>query len=367
MQHDALQILDFCGKLPRLNCKPGITENNGAMLDCRKTNPNRGFTLVELLVVISIVGILIAMLLPAVQEVREAASRTACANNLRQMALAVHSYESAQDHYPSSFDVQPGEIKRGSWSIHAKLLPFLEQGNAEKLIDFDTDWHDQVDSGIPALGVETYSCPSDPAAAARIRDGQLFVHSTSYGFNMGTWFIYDPTSGEVGDGAFVVQKPTKHSSIADGLSNTICATDVKAFTPYIRNASSFDQQLPERQSHFLGASGELKLGSDPNQNTGHTVWTDGRVHHSGMTVTFTPNTKVTYDFGGAKFDIDFSSQQEGRDSVRPTYAAVTSRSWHPGGINMARMDGSVGFVSDGIDLQTWRAMGSIDGGEVIGQ
>ncbi len=328
---------------------------------------SRGFTLVELLVVTGIIGILVAMLLPAVQEVREAANRTACANNLRQIALAVHNFESAQGHYPPSFEVQPGEIKRGSWSIHARLLPFLEQANAEGLIDFATDWHEQVDSGIPALGVATYSCPSDLRAAVRIRDGKPFVHSTSYGFNMGTWFIYDPTTGAVGDGAFVVQNPTKHSSVSDGLSNTLCTTDVKAFTPYIRNALSFDAQLPERQSHFLGARGELKLGSSPTQNTGHTVWTDGRVHHSGMTVTFGPNTSVGYEHEGVGFDIDFSSQQEGRDSLRPTYAAVTSRSWHPGGVNAARMDGSVGFVSEDIDLEIWRALGSIDGGEVISQ
>ena len=326
-----------------------------------------GFTLIELLVVVSVVGILISMLLPAVQQVREAASRTACANNLRQMALAVHNYESANGYYPTSFDVQPGEIKRGSWSVHAKLLPFLEQGNAQSLIDFDTDWHEQVDTGIPSLGVPTYSCPSDFQAAARIRDGEPFVHSTSYGFNMGTWFIYDPVTGEVGNGVFVVENPKGHSSIADGLSNTICATDVKSFTSYIRNASSFDDSVPQQRNHFVGAAGELKLGPGVHSNTGHSVWTDGRVHHTGMTVSFAPNSRVPFQYQGGSFDIEFSSQQEGRDTTRPTWAAVTSRSWHTEGVNTARMDGSVGFVSDGIDSQVWRSLGSIAGGEVVRQ
>lgn len=322
------------------------------------------FTLVELLVVIAIVGILIAMLLPAVQQVREAARRTQCANRLRQLALAVLHYETAHSHFPTSFDVEPGEIKRGSWSIHAKLLPLMEQSNANALIDFETDWHDQIETGVHTLSVPTLSCPSDVNEGNRVRDGVRWVHSTSYGFNMGTWFIYDPVNGETGNGVFCVGRPTMHSSIRDGLSNTICATDVKAFTSYIRNANEFDDSLPEQSDHFRNTVGELKLGHGIQNNTGHSVWTDGRVHHAGMTVTFPPNSNVRFDFEGQEFDIDFNSQQEGRDSSNVTYASVTSRSWHLGGVNVARMDGSVGFVSSNVDLFVWRSLGSIAGGEI---
>ena len=105
--------------------------------------------------------------------------------------------------------------------------------------------------------------------------------------------------------------------------------------------------------------GEFKL------DTGHTVWCDGRVHHTGVTTVFTPNTNVPYRQGGRKFDIDYNSQQEGRDLTRPTYAAVTSRSFHPGGVNVAHMDGSVTFISDSIDLVIWRALGTASGGEVM--
>ena len=321
------------------------------------------FTLVELLVVIAIIGILVAMLLPAIQQVRESARRTQCANRLRQLALAVLHYESAHSHFPTSFDVELGEIKRGSWSIHAKLFPLLEQSNANALIDFDIDWHDQIETGIHTLGVPTLSCPSDVNEGNRVRDGERWVHSTSYGFNMGTWLIYNPVNGETGNGAFCVGSPTTHSSVRDGLSNTICATDVKAFTSYIRNATAFDDSLPEQTDHFRDATGDLKLGHGIQNNTGHSVWTDGRVHHAGMTVTFPPNTKVRYDFEGSEFDIDFNSQQEGRDLANVTYASVTSRSWHPGGVNMARLDGSVGFVASSVDLPVWRSLGSIDGGE----
>lgn len=323
----------------------------------------RGFTLVELLVVIAIIGILIAMLLPAMQQVREAARRTQCANRLRQLGLAVLHYESAHSHFPTSFDLEPGEIKRGSWSIHAKLLPLMEQGNAHVKIDFNTDWHDQVETGVHTIGVPMLSCPSDFNEGNRMRDGVRFVHSTSFGFNMGTWFIFDPVTRATGNGVFRVARPTTHGSIADGLSNTICATDVKSFTAYIRNADSFDEQLPYDSDHFFNASGELKLGHNTQSNTGHSVWTDGRVHHAGMTVTYPPNTKVRYSFEGSEFDIDFNSWQEGRHASRATFASVTARSWHPGGVNVARMDGSVVFVGSGIDLEVWRAVGSIDGSE----
>ena len=323
------------------------------------------FTLVELLVVIAIIGILIGMLLPAIQSVRNAARRISCANNLRQITLAVANHESAFRQYPTSFDAPRGRIVRGSWSIHAKLLPMIEQGNASARIDPAVDWHEQVDSGIPAFGVPVYSCPSDVLAGVRQKNGADYVHSTSYGFNLGSWMVFDPNSGRSGDGAFRVSRPTRHISFGDGLSNTLAAADVRSFTSYIRNLRSFSGKLPDTPTFFDGmTSGELKLGDTQESNTGHSVWTDGRVHHSGFTTVFSPNTVVPFDYNGRTYDIDFSSQQEGRDLNRPTYAAVTARSYHEHGVNAARMDGSVGFVSDSVSLQVWRALGTANGGEV---
>ena len=324
-----------------------------------------GFTLVELLVVIAIIGILIGMLLPAVQMVRSAARRTSCANNMRQALLAVANYETAFREYPTSFNASRTELVRGSWSIHARILPMMEQSAARDLVDVDQDWHDQVDTGIPALGVPSYSCPSDVFAGLRYRNGQPYVHSTSYGFNMGTWLIYDPVTGTPGDGAFRVSVPTKHRDFLDGTSNTLAITDVKAFTSYIRNVPSYDPAIPKSPNAFEGLMGELKLGESPEVNTGHTVWSDGRVHHTGFTTTFTPNTFVSYSHNGQVYDIDFNSQQEGRDLSRPTHAAVTARSYHPGGVNSGRMDGSIDFVTDSIDLEIWRAMGTVNGGEIL--
>lgn len=322
------------------------------------------FTLSELLFVVAVIGILTGLLLPAAQSVREAARRTQCANNLKQTCLALQNFEATFAHYPTTFDPLPDAEVRGSWSIHAKILPMIEQGGAYANIDFQNDWHTQVDLGISHHGVATYSCPSDLRAGYRIRDGKPYVHSTSYAFNMGTWLIYDPVTRTSGNGAFRVAAKTKTSSFLDGLSNTLCAADVKSYTSYIRNVDVVDPTLPSDCNFFEGLAGQLRLGPDPDSNTGHTVWCDGRVHHAGFTTVFTPNTRVRYTSNNHVYDIDVNTQQEGRDLARPTYAAVTARSYHLGGINISRMDGSVDFMKSECDLQVWRAFGTASGDEI---
>ena len=324
-----------------------------------------GFTLVELLVVIAIIGILIAILLPAVQAARESARRVSCQNNLKQIGLAVHQYQIAHRVYPPAFLMNPGEFQRGSWSVQGRLLPFLEKGNAYDRIDLQTDWHLQLDSQVPAMRISTYLCPNESHAFPRYKSGLPYVHPLTYGMNFGTWFIFDPIEQESGDGVFSVNQMLRPRWIRDGLSNTLCSAEVRAYTSYIRNSDYSSSNIPDSPDYFEGITGELKLGHDITRNTGHTVWCDGRVHHSGFTTVYTPNTKVNYTFESQRFDIDFNSQQEGRSLDKKTFAAVTSRSYHSGIVNVVRMDGSVDTVSNQVELKVWRAMGTRSGDEII--
>lgn len=248
-----------------------------------------GFTLIELLVSISIIGILVAVLLPAVQAARGSARQMSCRNNLKQIGIALHNYKTANSALPPTFCTMANENAAGigaSWSIHGRLLPYLEQGNAYDRVDLDLDWHRQVETGVTFLQVPVYMCPSEPNNHYRAKDGRPYVAPHTYGFNFGTWCVYDPATEAVGDGAFVVNRATSTAEFRDGLSNTLAVAEVKAYQPYVRNTNDPGASAPRTSADLAGLSGQLK-------QTGHTVWPDGRVHHSGVTTVFTPNTRVS--------------------------------------------------------------------------
>jgi prepilin-type N-terminal cleavage/methylation domain-containing protein len=343
------------------------------------------FTLVELLVVMVIIAILIALLLPAVQRARAAARRTASANNLKQIGLAVANFESATTHFPSSWkgvEVNTGDNVDG-WSVHAQLLPYLEQVTLFNEIDFTKPYSDAVavttaDGGsqsLSAMRVPTFINPSEPRDEVRYESGVPKHYPLSYGANLGIWFVYDPATREGGPGAFFPNSKLGAGSFTDGMSFTMAFSDVKAWNPYLRNAALTDPAIPvadDEGSATLTDVCELGYGSGGfKTNSGHTEWVDGRAHQIGFTTTFRPNTKVPCDESGVAYDVDWSNWQEGKGlnkatpDLHRTYAAVTARSWDGDGVHALMMDGSVKWVENDINLGVWRAYSTRNGAELI--
>lgn len=323
-------------------------------------SPRRGFTLVELLVVIAIIGILVGLLLPAVQAAREAARRMQCSNNIRQMALATHNYLDAHRSIPPAVCLSPGG---GNWSAQARLLPFLEQANLQNLIDFRYNYSDLTrapqHAAVTAMKIPVYVCPSEIQAVPRV--GTTLTHfPINYGINYGTWLVYDAPSRQTGDGAFVVNRRLTDGAYLDGMSNTVAFSEVKAYQAKLSgssNPAARGAPIPSSPAEVVAYGGSFGT-------TGHTEWVDGKVHETGFTAVFSPNTPVPYATGGTTSDVDFISRPENLTNTVPTYAAVTSRSYHTGIVQAAMMDGSVQTISSSIDKLVWRALCTRAGGEV---
>ncbi|MCZ2340961.1 MAG: DUF1559 domain-containing protein [Bacteroidales bacterium] len=317
---------------------------------------HRAFTLVELLVVIAIIAILIGLLLPAVQKVRAAAARAKCTNNLKQIGLALHGYENAMQAYPV-VHYQSGISE--AWSIQSYLLPYIEQDGLFRMVNFSGMY--KLQPLVTQQRIPIYLCPSEINDKAHPDDG-ILLYPINYGANYGTWFVYNhATLSGSGDGAFVHAVPQHVSSFTDGMSNTIGFSEVKAWNPYLRdsgNPGSLGAAAPTGASVVLGYGGTFKTES------GHTEWVDAHVQQTGFTTALPPNTKVIYTDSGKNYDTDFVSMREEKGSP-PTYAAITSRSYHSGGVNTLLMDGSVRFFSDNTTMPVWRAYGTRATGEVI--
>jgi prepilin-type N-terminal cleavage/methylation domain-containing protein len=330
----------------------------------RSARQRPAFTLVELLVVIAIVGILIALLLPAIQAAREAARRSQCINNLKQIGIAVQNYHDTRKQLPPSF-ISQSTTPHDSWSIQSRLLPYLEEANLFEGINFKVTYKDasQIINGIQITSVEVpvYRCPSERNTTLRI-DGATIWYPMSYGANLGTWFVYDPAAKKGGDGAFAADSTHGLGDFTDGTSHTLSFAEVKTYQPYLResgNPSAPNSPIPADAATVVGYGGSFKPDS------GHTEWTDARSHQTGITAVFTPNYVVKYVNGGTNYDVDFTTSREGQSGTLLTYAAVTARSYHSGIVNVAMADGSTHSIADDVDLTLWRAMATRSGGEVI--
>lgn len=318
----------------------------------------RGFTLIELLVVIAIIGVLVGLLLPAVQAAREAARRMRCSNNLKQIGLALHNYESSFNSVPPSMCLNFDGSEYGEWGPQARLLPYIEQGTLQELIDFSRTY--KVQPEVVKTRVPVFMCPSEINDRPSGADG-LRQYPLNYGANMGTWMVFNPITRQGGNGTFLPKSKVQFSTVLDGLSNTLAFSEVKAFQPILKTGGTPPSSIPTDPSQVA-----VFGGSNFEAENGHTEWVEGRVHQDGFTATFTPNTQVPYLSGGETFDVDYTSEEEGDSNTELTYAAVGSRSYHPGVVTCVLMDGSVHTVSETIDLMTWRNLASRNDGNVLG-
>jgi prepilin-type N-terminal cleavage/methylation domain-containing protein/prepilin-type processing-associated H-X9-DG protein len=313
------------------------------------------FTLVELLVVIAIIGILISLLLPAIQAAREAGRRTHCQSNLHNLGLALHNYEGVNKVFPHGRNAWPNVV-----SAQARLLPYVEQ----------TQLHDLIDpNGTLALGGQNDAagklrlalllCPSDAQL------GQVFgsaYYGTNYVACNGSGALFD-AAGNItaylripdGNGVFA-QMPNPSGAVTDGLSNT----------------AAFSESLIGNGQPLVGAPSDpytiqlaiLKVagGADPTPadcQAGNGTWfmrrgeqwINGHYGHTLYNHFYAPNEKARWDCGNGSGN----------------KALTSARSNHPTGVNVGLCDGSVRFVTDAVSLAGWRALSTRSGGEPRGQ
>jgi prepilin-type N-terminal cleavage/methylation domain-containing protein/prepilin-type processing-associated H-X9-DG protein len=323
-------------------------------------------TLIELLVVIAIIAVLIGLLLPAVQKMREAAARAKCANNLKQIGLAVHSHEDAKGYLPPYSS--SGRAAVDAYSVFARLLPYLEQNALFQQLNSRGGFTDALRQRVNVL-----VCPSEIIDTPPRNLWYPFApppppyyKAANYGANIGDWasWTYSGDGDLFGNGAFPMmfdgrRKGIRLTDVSDGTSATLGFAEVKAFTSLIstnlapRNPG-FPLAPPATPADLLSVDGIFFEGF------GHSTWGEGSAEQQGLTCVFSPNTVMPYTnpYDDSACDIDWMADDF-------FYGAITARSYHPGGVNTAFMDGSVKFITNSIDQATWRALGTRNGGEVV--
>ncbi len=333
-----------------------------------------GFTLIELLVVIAILTLIMAFLLPALHAAREAARRIQCANNLKQLGLAINVYESNLGVLPPSSFLK-GRNNSIDWmslhSVNVRLLMFLEQTPLFGAANFETSDR-AANSTVIGSTLSVFVCPSDIYPQQVTNEQGLTTAPTSYGWCMGDLYVFGGLHSLPGWAAFGPNLCRSLSAFTDGTSQTMLASEVLSRQNLRSNCGWLSNLLgtsPSRLPTRIGdSSGTFTMA-------GHTSWWNGLVDQTGMTTSFRPNSKVTIGApatsGGDEqpMSSDLFADQDlkglSESSGGPTYAAITSRSNHPGGVNVLMADGSVRFVKETLNGDLWSALSTINRGEII--
>ncbi len=318
-----------------------------------------GFTLVELLVVIAIIGILVALLLPAVQASRESARRTSCTNNLKQLGIAAQNFHSAQNGFPVGAESKPYPAKpTNAWSLYrwsslAHLTPFLEESNVYNALDLKVPLYDGVTLSVTsenqagvALVVPLFLCPSDEGRIVAPGFGP-----TNYAACAGTGI--NGGSPQKTDGIFFVNSHTRLSQVTDGSSHTALFSESVLGNPN-GTATQNDPQVDYKfiLSAPLTAT-KCNNTQQWNQSSGRGFsWANGEFRCALYNHLNTPNAPA-FDCLGVQIA-----------SLTP-YGWRAARSRHPGGVNLLMADGAVRFVPDSVDPDLWKALATCNGNEIM--
>jgi prepilin-type N-terminal cleavage/methylation domain-containing protein/prepilin-type processing-associated H-X9-DG protein len=319
-------------------------------------NQRVGFTLIELLVVIAIIAILIGLLLPAVQKVREAAARMQCSNNLKQLGLACHNYEGTMGRFPAG---ATQNLSQWAFSFQAQLLPYVEQENLRRLIDF-TAPITLGSGGLQTLNpvhqvaartrVNLFLCPSD-GGPDLYQNNSADWTPNNYMVNMGTGTAAQSLS-VANEGLVWYTSQIRITDITDGTSNTLLMAESLRGNNVQSMASQPED--PRRQYASFGGSGNPSLmsegfcaGATRWAGTRGSTWLWGREFNVCFTTTHLPNHLIT-------------------DCANNGAGYYKASSAHTGGVSVLLADGSVRFVSNTVQLAVWRAASTRTGGEVPG-
>ena len=323
----------------------GLTVNFGKRIRKPTQTRRHGFTLVELLVVIAIIGILIGMLLPAVQSVREAARRTQCLNQLKQMALAMHNYENSFEVFPPGFTFQrdTGMLQTMLWS--GIILPQIEQENLYQTLDLEGSWtlDGSPNEAACAVQLEIFQCPSRRAPNL-VAEGQgipnrvpcnylACASGTSVTESGARPYVGDP---DVSDGMLYENSEVGFHSVTDGSSNTVLLGEA-VFDFTLFGPDNVNQQ--EVVDHWY--IGTDFLSADPWDDSGDLSEAIGSTG-CPLNAEFDPNMNSSFD----EVELSFSSR-------------------HPGGAQLAFADGHARFVPETLDRETFSQIGTRNGGEVV--